>query len=115
MIPKEKEAKILRLFHAEHWRVNTIARQLGLHHSTVRRVLQQGGVARQALATRASIVDPFLPLILDTLGKYPRLTASRLYAMVRERGYTGSQDHFRHVVAANRPSKPAEAFQRLSG
>jgi transposase len=114
MIPKEKEAEILRLFHAEHWRVNTIAQQLGLHHTTIRRVLQQGGVGRQALATRPSITDPFLPLILDTLEKYPRLTASRLYAMARERGYAGSPDHFRHVVAANRPSKPAEAYQRLS-
>jgi AraC-like DNA-binding protein len=43
MIPKEKEAEILRLHHAERWRVGTIARQLGLHYTTVQRVLQQGG------------------------------------------------------------------------
>jgi hypothetical protein len=32
-IPKELEAKILRYFHVEKWKVGTISRQLGLHHS----------------------------------------------------------------------------------
>jgi hypothetical protein len=34
--------------------------------------------------------------------------------MVAERGYPGSQSHFRRLVATLRPRKPAEAFQRLS-
>ena len=38
MIGRDREAAILRLYHAEKWRVGTIATQLGLHHSTVRRV-----------------------------------------------------------------------------
>ena len=33
MIPKETEAEILRLFHAEKWRIGTIAEQFGLHHT----------------------------------------------------------------------------------
>ena len=41
------------------------------------------------------------------------LTASRLFAMVRERGYRGSPDHFRHLVARHRPRRPAEAYLRL--
>lgn len=71
-------------------------------------------VEQQTIWTRPSIAEPFIPLIVQTLEKYPRLTASRLYAMARERGYTGSPDHFRRVVAKNRPRNPAEAFQRLS-
>ena len=43
-ISPEQEAQILRTFHAERWRVGTIARQLGLHHSTVTRVLAQTGL-----------------------------------------------------------------------
>ena len=39
MIAKETESEILRLFHAEKWRVGTIAEQLGLHHTTVQRVV----------------------------------------------------------------------------
>ena len=38
-IHKELEAQILRYYHVEQWRVGTIARQLGIHHNTVDRVL----------------------------------------------------------------------------
>ncbi|RMG59341.1 MAG: IS21 family transposase, partial [Gammaproteobacteria bacterium] len=41
------------------------------------------------------------------------LTASRLYAMVRERGYPGGPDHFRHQLAHYRPRPQPEAFLRL--
>ncbi|MGZ8244701.1 MAG: hypothetical protein ACXWT9_13945, partial [Methylomagnum sp.] len=41
------------------------------------------------------------------------LTASRLHAMVRERGYPKGPDHFRHLVALHRPRRPAEAYLRL--
>ena len=35
----EIEARILRYYHAERWRVGTIATQFGLHRDTVARVL----------------------------------------------------------------------------
>ena len=113
MIAKELEAKILRLYHAEKWRVGTIADQLGIHHDVVERVLEQDGVPQAERAQRPSIVDPYLPFMLKTLEAYPRLRASRLYEMVKERGYTGQPDHFRHVIAKLRPKPPAEAYLRL--
>lgn len=113
MIDKAVEADILRLFHAEKWRIGTIAAQLGIHHSTVQRVLAQSGLEPERVSPRASLVDPYLPLITTTLEKYPRLCASRLFQMARERGYTGGQDHFRHVVARYRPRPKHEAFLRL--
>src|SRR5581483_9000627 len=60
-----------------------------------------------------SMADPFVPFILETLGQYPTLRASRLYRMVRERGYPGGPDHFRAIVARYRPRPPAEAYLRL--
>ena len=114
MISAELKAKIRRLFHAEQWPVGTIARELGLHHSAVRNALVRDGVPLTALATRRSKTDPYLAFMLSTLEKYPTLTASRLYDMVRERGYDGGPDHFRAVVARHRPRKAAEAFMRLS-
>lgn len=112
MIAPEREAEIKRLFHAERWRVNTIATQLGIHHTTVERVLRGEGLdVRQTL--KPSIADPFVPMIVQTLEKFPRLTATRLYEMVKERGYTGGQSHFRHIVSRFRPRKPAEAYLRL--
>jgi hypothetical protein len=32
---------------------------------------------------------------------------------VRERGYAGRPDHFRHIVACHRPRPAAEAYLRL--
>jgi len=113
MIPPELEAEILRLYHAEHWRVGTIARQLQVHHSTVRRVLLQSGVPAAGSAVRPSIADPFLPFIRATLEKYPTLCASRLHQMVKARGYAGGPDHFRAIVARHRPRPAAEAYLRL--
>jgi len=113
MIPPRLEADILRLYHAEKWRVGTIAAQLGVHHSTVRRVLVQAGVPAAKRSIRPSIADPFLPFIHTTLEKYPKLCASRLYQMVRERGYPGGPDHFRAIVARHRPRPVAEAYLRL--
>ncbi|MGA2189204.1 MAG: DEAD/DEAH box helicase family protein [Steroidobacteraceae bacterium] len=107
------EAEVLRLHHAERWPIGTIARQLMLHHSTVRRVLAQAGVPAAQKTTRPSIVDPFIPFILETLKAYPKLCASRLHVMVRERGYRGGSDHFRAIVARFRPRPVPEAYLRL--
>ena len=113
MISRALEAEILRLHHAEHWPVGTLARQLQVHHATVRRVLAQAGVAVVAQVVRASMVDPYLPFMLEILTRYPTLRASRLYRMVRERGYAGGPEHFRAIVARYRPRPAAEAYLRL--
>lgn len=113
MITRELEAEILRLHHAEHWSIGTISRQLHVHHDTVRRVLTQAGIPAAEQSTRGSMADPFVPFIQDTLAHYPTLRASRLYQMVRERGYPGCPDHFRAIVARYRPRPAAEAYLRL--
>jgi transposase len=113
MITLEKPSAILRLYYAEKWRVHTIARQLGVHHTTVRRVLAQAGIAEAHERRWSSQIEPFVPLIKETLERYPTLRASRLYEMVRQRGYPGGPDHFRHLVALYRPRKSAEAYMRL--
>lgn len=109
----ENEAQILRDYHAERWRIGTIAAQLHLHRDTVARVLAQAGLPAPGPLVRPSAIDPYLPFILETLGEFPRLTASRLYAMVRARGYPGRPDHFRHLIARHRPRPKAEAYLRL--
>ena len=113
-IPPDVEAQILRYHHAEKWPVGTIARQLRLHRNTVVRVLAQAGLPRVGPAPRPSAITPYLPFILETLTKFPTLTASRLHAMVWERGYRGQQRHFRHLIACHRPRPSAEAYLRLT-
>lgn len=112
-ISPDLEAQILRYYHVEKWRMNTIARQLHVHHGTVARVLRQAGLPRLGAPARPSAIDPYLPFMRETLQRFPTLTASRLYAMVVERGYRGRPDHFRHLVSLHRPRAPAEAYLRL--
>ena len=111
--PPDIEAQILRYYHAEKWTAGTIARQLHVHHSVVHRVPAQAGLPRIGGTPRPSQIDAYLPLIRETLEKFPTLTASRLFAMAYERGYRGSPDHFRHLIALHRPRRPAEAYLRL--
>ncbi len=110
--PPDIEALILRYYHVEKWTIGTIAAQLHIHHNVVQRVLAQAGLPRIG-SPRPSMIDPYLPFISQTLEKFPKLTASRLYAMVRERGYPGRPDHFRHLIGCHRPRPKAEAFLRL--
>jgi hypothetical protein len=108
-IPPELEAQILRYYHAEKWRIGTIATQLNVHHSAVSRVLAQAGLPPISGKCRASAIDPYLPFIRETLEKFPTLTASRLYGMVTERGYPGRPSQFRHLVSLHRPKPKVEA------
>lgn len=106
-------AQILRLHTVEKWRVGTIARQLHVHRDAVRRVLAGKLSPVHVSPLRASRIDPYRPFILATLEKFPTLSAARLHAMVRERGYVGGPSHLRLLVAQMRPRPAAEAYLRL--
>ena len=112
MISAEEIAEIRRLYFAEHWKIGTIAAQLNLHPETVRHAVNAESFGR-GKSPRASLTDPYLDFIRATLAKYPRLRATRLYEMIKERGYTGSVIQLRRVVARLRPTT-REAFFRLS-
>lgn len=111
MIDEARTADILRLHFVEKWPVGTIASQLHLHHDTVERVLSHAGLG-PARHVRARLIDPYLPFVHDTLTAFPTLPASRLFAMVQERGYPGAPDAFRKIVACYRPRPYVEAFVR---
>lgn len=111
-LPMEVVANIRRLHFAEHWKVGTIVAQLGVHHDAVERAL--GLEARGPVAARIAPMklDPYKPFIRETLEKYPRLTAARLFHMVRGRGYSGSEIQVRRFVRQARPETRAEAYFR---
>jgi transposase len=111
MIPVEQVATIRRLFHAEHWRIGTIAAELGLHTDTVRRALDTDRFKRGP-SNRRTLVEPYLDFIKQILEAHPRLRATRIYEMIRGRGYTGSVVQLRRVVGTLRPTH-REAFLRL--
>jgi transposase len=109
MISDATRAEIRRLHEAEKWPVGTIAKHLNLHHQTVERAL---GRKLFSTWTRKSKVDPYKPLILEILDKHPKLRATRIFGMVRERGYPGGVEQVRRFVAHVRP-KPRTAYLRL--
>jgi transposase len=111
-ITPEQEAQVLRYHHVEKWRIGTIARQLHIHHYAVERVLRREGLPEIG-NTQHSIIDSYLPFVRETLTTFPTLTASRLYIMCKERGYTGGPSHFRYLVSHHRPRPVAEAYLRL--
>lgn len=112
-ISKETEAKILRYHFVEKWKVGTIVTQLGIHHSVVDRVLAEAGLPKVERSLRSSIIDPYLPFIVKTLGVFPTLTAARLYEMAKQRGYPGGPSQFRQRISQLRPRKQPEAYLRL--
>ena len=70
-IDDELKAQILRYHFVEHWRVGTIASQLGVHHSTVERVLGEAGVERERQRPRRpSKLDSYMAFITETLERF---------------------------------------------
>ncbi|MBK8010133.1 MAG: IS21 family transposase [Deltaproteobacteria bacterium] len=113
MNPLDKAVEIRRLFFAEHWKVGTIVSQLGVHADVVERVIGPLGPEPRATRPRFSVLDPFKPIVDETLERYPRLTATRLYDMIVERGYTGSLRTVTRYAPLVRPKPKSEAFLRI--
>ena len=111
-VSPEVEAQIRRLFFAEHWKQGTIATQLGVHPDVVKRVVGPTGPPAGEKRTRAMLLDPYKPFIEQTLETYPKLLSTRLFEMVRERGYAGSINTLRRFVRTARP-RPRKAFLDL--
>jgi transposase len=103
-------ARIRQLYYGEHWKVGTIAAELALHAETVRGALSEA--PRIAPPPRPSPVDGYQAFIEELLREHPRLRATRIFEMVRLRGYTGSVRQLRRRVARLRPVHK-EAFLRL--
>lgn len=111
MISPETRAQIRRYFYAEHWKVGTIARELGVHPDTVRNAIETERF-RNVQPSRPSLVDPYIEFIRQVLEQHPRLRATRIHRMIRERGYSGSITQLRRAVARLRPLS-REPFLRL--
>jgi transposase len=111
MLDSEKLAAIRRLYFAEQWKIGTIASELGVHRDTVRAAIETDPLHRPR-RLRPSRLDPYVCFLRETLESYPRLRATRLLEMIRQRGYVGSIQRLRCVVARLRPVVQ-EPFLRL--
>ena len=115
MITKDQRARMCRLFYAEHWKIGTIARELGVSHHTVEHAVEAARLGPRSTTRRIapSILDPYKPLLLDVLAQHPRLRSTRLHQMAAARGFAGSEIVVRRWVKSVRPTPRGEAFFRL--
>jgi transposase len=112
MISPETRAQIRRYFYADHWKIGTIASELSVHPDAVRNAIEAERF-KSSKPLRASLVDPFAGFIRLTLDQHPRLRATRIYQMIRDRGYTGSITQLRRAVSVLRPVS-REPFLKLN-
>lgn len=113
-ISDEQRARIRALFYAEHWKVGTIASELGLHPDTVKSAVGTERFVSRGPQARANKLEPYTDFITATLKQHPRLRATRLYDMLVPRGFDGSVRQLRRHVADVRPRPAPEAFLRLN-
>jgi len=113
MISLEQRAEIRRLYYAEHWKAGTIASALGVHRDAVLGAIESERFQLRGGRPRVSVLDPYMPFIRGVLEQYPRLRATRLFEMLRDRGYRGSVVQLRRVVLKLRPARKVEAYLRL--
>jgi transposase len=111
MISPEIRAQIRRYFYAEHWKIGAIASELGVHPDAVRNAIESERF-KSSKPLGASIVDPYIEFMRRTLEQHPRLRATRIYQMIRDRGYSGSVVQLRRTVARLRPQS-REPFLQL--
>ncbi len=115
LIPHDIRQKIIYLHTHEKWKPGTIARQVCVHHNTVKRALRDAGIVNDvAEPSGKAMIEPFIPFILEQLERNENLTGTRLHSMCVERGYCGAVDHFRAMLARYRPRKKPEAFLKLA-
>jgi transposase len=114
MIPPELRSRIRRLFFAEHWKIGTIAAELALHRDAVELAIEPRRFVNAPFRASATLLDPYKDFVQATLDAHPRLRATRLLEMIKQRGYAGSVYPLRRYVRRVRPVARHEAFFRLS-
>jgi len=111
MITPAIRAEMRRLVIRDCWRIETVARRFGVHHSVVRRALRDDLPPERPRPP--SKLEPFKPYIIEQLTALPALTCVRLIAELLPRGFTLSLSQLRRYVIQVRPPRPRRAYLRL--
>jgi transposase len=114
MVNAEIQAEIKRMFHVDHMKVYAISRDLRVSRDVVRRVLSIQRFSPQREHDRSSKLDPYVPLIEEIVAKHPRIRATRLCTLLKERGYLGSVNIVRVALREGLRPKPKRAYQVLT-
>ena len=104
-------AQMRRLVLVERWKIETVARRFGVHHSTVRRALDDAAPASDQ--PFPSALDPHKDYVVERLVAYPELTGTRLLAELKARGYERGIAQLRRYIAQVRQPRPRKVYLRI--
>jgi transposase len=111
MMTYELKAQIRRLVLVEGFKIETVARRFGLHHSTVSRALEEE--TGPAPPRKARVMDPYKAYVVDRLMDHPQLTSRRLLVEIRQRGYQHGIAQLRRFVVQIRKPRLGKAYLRV--
>src|SRR3989338_11130015 len=98
MIHIETWAEARRLFYVEHQTINAITNILAIHHDTVRNAIGADRFVNRTILRKNEELERFHPIIVDVLERVPKVCATRLLELLRERGFSGSVYQLRHYL-----------------
>ena len=102
MISPETRAQIRRCLYVEHWKIGTIASELGVHPDAVRNAIESERF-HNSKPLGVSVVDPYLAFSRHPLDRHPRLRTTRIYQMIRDRGYSGTDSQLKRNASIEAP------------
>ena len=102
MISQEEHIEIRRLHLTEGFTVNAISKHMNRHPDAIKKAIEQHQFGGQS-KTKSRKIDPYVPFILETLEDFPKITATRLFQMIKSRGYPGGVRQIRRFIRKNRP------------
>lgn len=116
MLEPSIQAEILRLFYAQNLSRRQIAKKLSINRITVRKVINRGSVCLQGKkrTRRATILEPYLPLITTLLQEAPNRSAVNILQHLRPAGYTGSISTLRLYLQSMRPGPTPKVYTKLT-
>jgi len=106
MKDEQLENMVVTLYHGHGWSIRRIARELGVSRRRIRRVLVSKRVLRDTIPQgrlgpkkrRPGKLDPYKEYIGEILGKYPDITAQRIFELICEKGFNGEITILRYYL-----------------
>ena len=108
----EIRGEMRRLVLLNLWKIETVARRFGVHHSTVKRVLRDAEVGELPPIPR-SVVDDFKPRIIQRITEAPELSAVRLLEELRQHGYKAGIAVLRRYLVQVRQPRSRKVYLRV--
>src|ERR1700752_384469 len=91
MLPQESWMSV-KVLKAQGYSQRAVAKKLGVHRDTVRRVWDEGAPSHYERGPRPSKLDGFKEQLLARLESHPGLRATRLCREIQERGFEGGYE-----------------------